>query len=66
MTSGTAVPERRTSIPSVELPIYRVSGAIRVDATIGKKVLTMTPDIWRMLFFIALGVILRLIWDRRC
>ena len=32
----------------------------------GKKVLTMTPDIWRMLFFIALGVILRLIWDRRC
>ena len=30
------------------------------------KVLTMTPDIWRMLFFVALGVILRLIWERRC
>ena len=24
----------------------------------GKKVPTMTPDIWRMLFFIALGIVL--------
>ena len=37
---GTAVPERRMAIPSVERPIFRVSGAIRADATIGKKVLT--------------------------
>ena len=29
------------TIPSVERPISRVSGAIRADATIGKKVLTM-------------------------
>ena len=36
--------------------------AIFVPTETGKKVLTMTPDIWRMLFFIALGVILRLIW----
>ena len=46
--------------------IFRASSAILVGAIIGKKVLTMTPDIWRMLFFIALGMILRLIWDRRC
>ena len=25
----------------------------------------MTPDIWRMLFFILLGVILRLIWGKK-
>lgn len=30
------------TIPSVERPISHVSGAIRADATIGKKVLTMT------------------------
>ena len=40
-TSITAVPEMRISIPSVERPISHVSGAIRADATIGKKVLTM-------------------------
>ena len=36
------------------------------DLTKKVEPLTKTPDIWRMLFFIALGVILRLIWDRRC
>ena len=30
------------TIPSVERPISHVSDAIRADATIGKKVLTMT------------------------
>ena len=29
----------------------------------GKKVLTMTPDICRILFIIAFGVILKLIWE---
>ena len=36
-------------MPSVERPISRVSGAIRADATIGKKVLTMDD------FYFAVG-----------
>ena len=34
------------TIPSVERPISHVSGAIRADATIGKKVLTMDDCKW--------------------
>ena len=30
----------------------------------GKKVLTMTPDIWRMLFFILLGIVLGNLFER--
>ena len=46
----------------------RVVLAIRMTrcgiATKGKKVLTMTPDIWRMLFFILLGIVLGNLFER--
>ena len=41
-------------MPSVERPISHVSGAIRADATIGKKVLTMAEYIEREALMVAL------------